>query len=804
MVQQALGGLRVLECGDFVAAPYAATILGHLGADVVKVEPPAGDSNRRRGPFPTGNEGVETSGLHLFLDQAKRSVVADLESPEGKATLHRLAATADLLIASGSVDELRRRGLTYEALAAANPRLVVTSITPQGLQARDTARPLRDITDLATSGWLSLSPTSLEDPSLPPLKPFGQQSHYQAGLHAVTASLGALSAREDTGAGQGVDVSVQAAIVSQLEIGLMHFFYSGAVASRIGTRIVGPWGMVALDDGLLFLVCVTEADWRALISFLGEPDWAASELFADRVVRATGNDALLALIENEMVGRTVAETYAALQEIRVPCAPINDMRQLLEHPHLADRGFFERVEHPVAGTWTYPGAMWKFSETPWQLGRRAPLLGEHTEEVLAEWAPPPPQKSVSRASAAPRLPLEGVRVLAFTWVWAGPHAGMQLAHLGADVIRVESTLRMDTLRAGVGPHWQGKPGPNRSGYVNQYSQGKRSITLNLKDPRAMETVYRLIEQADVVLDNFGAGAPERMGLGYEKLRGIKPDIIQVSMAGHGQTGPIAKYVAYGPTQVPSIGLASLTGYVGGGPREVGISYGDPNGGNCAVVAVLAALHHRRKTGQGQCIDMSQWEAAIPLVAEGLLTYQMTGTQPPRMGNRDEFEAPQGVFRCAGDDAWLAVSCWSDSEWEGLAGAIGRPDLASAEALKTRAGRKAEEAQLEEFIAAWAAGRTAEGAAGALRAAGVPAQPVVTTRDVAEDPELAARGMWVKLPHPETDGATHVGIPWTFTGTPLSVRRAAPALGQHTEEVLVEVLGLRTAEIAGLRAAGALD
>jgi benzylsuccinate CoA-transferase BbsF subunit len=381
---------------------------------------------------------------------------------------------------------------------------------------------------------------------------------------------------------------------------------------------------------------------------------------------------------------------------------------------------------------------------------------------------------------------------------------MQLAHLGADVVRVESTLRMDTLRAGVGPHWQGKPGPNRSGYVNQYSQGKRSITLNLKDPRAMEIVYRLVEEADVVLDNFGAGAPERMGLGYEKLRSIKPDIIQVSMAGHGQTGPIAKYVAYGPTQVPSIGLASLTGYVDGGPREVGISYGDPNGGNCAVIAVLAALHHRRKSGEGQYVDMSQWEAAIPLVAEGLMSYQMTGAQPPRMGNRDEFEAPQGVFRCTGDDAWVAISCWSDSEWDGLARTIGRPDLASDHVLRSRAGRKADEERIEAAITAWAGDRTAEEAASALRAAGVPAQQVFTTRDVAADPELAARGMWVRLPHPETDGATHIGIPWALTRTPLSVRRAAPALGQHTEEVLADVLGLGATEIAELRAAGALD
>jgi benzylsuccinate CoA-transferase BbsF subunit len=244
------------------------------------------------------------------------------------------------------------------------------------------------------------------------------------------------------------------------------------------------------------------------------------------------------------------------------------------------------------------------------------------------------------------LPLEGVRVVDFTWAWAGPTCTLQLAHLGADVIRVESATRPDTMRS-LPPYWQEQRSPNRSGYFNQYNQGKRSLTLNLKHAAALELAKDLVRRGDMVVDNFSAGVMDRMGLGYEVLRALKPDIIQVEMAAHGQTGPYASYVAYGPTQVPMIGLASLTGYPGGGLREVGISYGDPNGGIIAAVAVLAALHHRRRTGEGQYIDMSQWEAALPLVAEGLLTYQMTSAQPPRMGNRDEFEAPQGVFRCAG-------------------------------------------------------------------------------------------------------------------------------------------------------------
>ena len=815
MADGALAGLRILECGDFVAAPYAAALLGHLGADVVKVEPPGGDTNRHRGPFPTGCPDLETSGLHLFLDQTKRSVVLDLETDHGRDELRQLATAADALIASGPPELLERRGLTYAALNGANPALVVTAVTPRGLTGPRQGLPMRELCDLAASGWLSLSPGALDNPDLPPLKPFGQQAHYQAGIHAAIATLGALAARDTTGAGQQVDISVQAVIASQIENGLVHYTYGGRVASRLGVRMLGPWGTVTLADGLLFIVCVTEDEWHRLLAFLGHPEWADSPLFADRLVRAEHNDALLPLLEAELAGREVYPTYLALQAARVPCAPVAEMRDLLSNEHLAARGFFAPADHPIAGRWTYPGAPWQLSDTPWQPGRPAPFLGEHTDAVRREWAagsrgePRSLAPILTRerdagpaAAAGSRLPLADVRVVDFTWAWAGPTCTLQLAHLGADVIKIESAARMDTVR-GLPPFWQDVRSPNRSGYFNQYSQGKRSLTLDLKHPDAHAVVHSLVRCADVVVDNFSAGALERMGFGYDVLRAITPDIIQISMAAHGQTGPLAPFIAYGPTQVPMTGLLSLTGYPDGGPREVGISYGDPNGGINAAVAVLAALHHRRRTGRGQSIDMSQWEAALPLVVEGLLTHQMTGQQPPRMGNRDEFQAPQGVFRCAGTDQWVAISCWSDGEWHALARVLGRPDLCNDPALSTAQGRKAREAELEAAITAWSAGRSPQDAATTLQQAGVPAVPVSTTEELTRDPVLAAREFWVQLPHPECTGARHAGIPWRFSGTPLQVRAAAPVLGQHTEEVLGDVVALTHADITHLRDGGAL-
>jgi benzylsuccinate CoA-transferase BbsF subunit len=240
------------------------------------------------------------------------------------------------------------------------------------------------------------------------------------------------------------------------------------------------------------------------------------------------------------------------------------------------------------------------------------------------------------------LPLEGVRIADFTWVWAGPYCTLQLAHLGADVIRIETRTRPCVTR--LLPPWpEGKPGINRSGYFNQYNQGKRSVTLNYAKPGALEVAHRLVEASDVVTNNFASGVMEKMGLGYEALRKIKPDLIMISLSGYGDTGPFHEYVAYGPAQVPLSGLSSLTGYKGWPPMHAGFSYADPNAGVHGAFAILAALYHRKKTGEGQYIDMSQWECAMGLLPEGIMEYTMNGREPARDGNRDPLIAPHGVF-----------------------------------------------------------------------------------------------------------------------------------------------------------------
>lgn len=409
---------------------------------------------------------------------------------------------------------------------------------------------------------------------------------------------------------------------------------------------------------------------------------------------------------------------------------------------------------------------------------------------------------MSEPAGRRRRPLEGIRVADFTWVWAGPFCTLQLAHLGAEVIRVETASRVCVTR--MLPPWpDGQPGVNRSGYFNQYNQGKKSLSLNLKDERALEVARDLVRHSDVVVENFAAGVMQRLGLGWEVCRTLRPDVIMIALSGYGATGPESEYVSYGPAQVPLSGFSSLTGYPDWRPMHVGISYGDPTGGLHGAVAVLAALLHRRRTGEGQYIDLSQWEGTMALLPEGILEYTMNGTTPGRHGNHDPMWSPHAVYRCAGDDRWVSIVATNEEEWRAIAATID-PALAADPRFVDAPSRKRNEAALDEAIGAWCASRPPEEASRLLQAAGVAACTVNNARDLDEDPHLAARGYFVELPHPEVGVRRHAGIPYRLHGSPLEVRRAAPCLGEDTEQVLRDVLGYDEARIASLREAGLLS
>jgi benzylsuccinate CoA-transferase BbsF subunit len=401
-----------------------------------------------------------------------------------------------------------------------------------------------------------------------------------------------------------------------------------------------------------------------------------------------------------------------------------------------------------------------------------------------------------------QLPLSGVRIADFTWVWAGPFATLQLAHLGAEVIRVESQNRLCVTRR-IPPFAEGEAGVNRSGYYNQFNQGKLSLSLNFTHPEALEIAKQLVAVSDVVSENFAAGVMNKLGLGYEELKKIKPDIIMISMSGYGAVGPESSYVSYGPAQAPLSGLSSLTGFPDFPPMHVGFSYGDPNGGLHGAFAILAALMHRARTGEGQYIDLSQLETSIALVGEGVMTQIMNGAPPPRIGNRDPYLAPHGLFHCQGNDRWVSLVIANEDEWRRLCAGMGKPTLADDPRFATVAARKQHEDELEQIITAWTEPLSAEAVTDALQAVGVAAYPALTNQELANDAHLHARQYFVNLPHPEVGIRQHAGLPWVFSDTPCQVQRPAPCLGQDTLDVMQRVLGYTPEAVTGLQEKGVL-
>jgi crotonobetainyl-CoA:carnitine CoA-transferase CaiB-like acyl-CoA transferase len=378
----ALAGLRIVEVGEMVSAPYAAKLMADAGAEVIKVERPGiGDPARRRGPFAGDQPHPEKSGLFLYLNSNKLGVTLDIASARGFALLERMIRNADVLIHNLAPPEMDRIGLHFQRLSKANPKLIMTSILPFGLDG-----PYRDYRaanlTLWCAGGASYLNGSPQHPEKPPLSTFGQQAYYQGGAHAAVATMGALLAGLGDGAGQHVEVSVQEAVASILEMTFAFWPYVGMIASRLGQKPIQPLEVMKCKDGYIFICCIEEHQWHSFVELMGRPEWAAEEIFSDRLKRAAHWDALRPLLEEWVGGQSVHELYRQALERKIPFAPVSTMGDLLSAEHLKARGFFVELAHPQAGRYRYPGAPVKYSATPWEIRRPAPLLGQHNREVF--------------------------------------------------------------------------------------------------------------------------------------------------------------------------------------------------------------------------------------------------------------------------------------------------------------------------------------------------------------------------------------------------------------------------------------
>ncbi len=401
-----------------------------------------------------------------------------------------------------------------------------------------------------------------------------------------------------------------------------------------------------------------------------------------------------------------------------------------------------------------------------------------------------------------RKPLEGVRVTDFTWIGAGSYTTKILADAGADVIKIESSARIDSLRLGA-PYKDGIKGVNRSGYFADRNSSKRSITIDMKHPEALRLVQRLIDKSDVIANNFTPGVMDRFGLGYEAVRKMKPYIIYLSMSMQGATGPQSSYLGYGSSMASVTGFQQLTGMPGREPAGTGTNYPDHVPNPChAAFAVIAALRHRRRTGEGQRIDFAQTEPMVTLLGPTILDLTVNGHLQEARGNDHDRAAPYGAFRCRGNDRWIAICVMNDAQWSKLCRVLGHPAWMAESCWMTEAQRHADRVALSERLQQETVHRGAEDLMQALQAAGVPAGVVENTEDlIKRDPQLAHRGHWVPLDHAEMGPTLYNSPPYRFTNASVGLTRSAPLLGEHTGEVCRELLGMGQEEMNRLVAAG---
>lgn len=399
--------------------------------------------------------------------------------------------------------------------------------------------------------------------------------------------------------------------------------------------------------------------------------------------------------------------------------------------------------------------------------------------------------------------LDDIRFTDLTWAGAGPFGTKVFSDFGAEIIKVESTVRLDSVRTG-GPFKDREYGVNRSGYFASRNTGKKSFTVDPKTEEGRAIVHELIRRSDVVSNNFGPGAMDRLGLGYEAVRAVKPDIVYLSMPMYGESGPLARLLGVGMTISAVTGLMWATAYEAGDPVGPGTHYPDHAANPYhAAFAVMAALRYRRLTGKGMKIDLSQVESTLNFIGTAVTHWAMTGEEPAITGNADAGAAPHDVFRAAGEDDWLAVAVTEDAHWPALCRVLGRDDLAADPALATAAGRVAARGRVDAAVADWAAARPAAEGAAALLAAGVPAARVASARHLVEDDaQLAARGYFQRVEHPELGRSLYASLPFTVDGERIALDRP-PLLGEHTREILRDLLSMTDPEIDRLDAAGVL-
>ena len=810
----ALAPYRVLDLTDS-HADLCGLVLAGLGADVIKVEPPGGSAGRHVPPLVHGVPSDLASLRFQAFNRGKRSVVLDLDSPLGRADLLRLVASCDFVIENAGPAVMAARGLGFEALRVVRPDLVYVAISPFGQDGPYADHHATDLTLAAMGGMMALN----GDADRRPVRVSVPQTWYHAAVDGAVAAMVAHHLRVSTGEAQFVDVSVQAAVFwTGLNAMIAHAIH-GRNFERNGTELqlstlVTPLVYPCADGEVVLIATANTVQpmlpWMVECGAVSQ-EWLDAEDWLTYDARMLSGQPLVHQIQElraKIVGFTLLHTKATLMTEGLArgmtIAPVNTASDVLTLDQLTVREFWSVVDLGDGRTLRAPGPFARLSATPVSFGGSAPRAGQHNAEVLDALPP----MSVCRGSSARQapvrqaLPLAGIKVADFSWIGVGPITGKALADHGAHVIRIESENPPDRLRL-TGPFTDDIPGINRCQFFGSFNTSKQSLTLNLKTPRGLEIARRVIQWSDLCLDSFTAGTMVDLGLGYDVARQLNPSIIMASTCLMGQTGPASQMSGYGYHAAAASGFYEVTGWNDRAPGGPFNAYTDTIAPRFLAATLMAALDHRRRTGEGQYIDQAQMESALHFLAPELLDVQLSGLSPRRQGNFSPTAAPHDAYPCLGNDQWCAIAVETDAHWRSLRTALGSPAWAADPALCTVAGRLAQIELVDERLAGWTSQYEPQALMDLLQAAGVPAGMVQRSSDHMVDPQLAHRQFFRPMAHPEMGIVPYEGHSYRIAGYNNGPRFPAPCIGEHSYEVLSEVLGLSDDDIAEAMASGAI-
>ncbi|MGV0069702.1 CaiB/BaiF CoA transferase family protein [Mycobacterium colombiense] len=790
-----LTGYTVIDLSTGIAGAYCTKLLADGGADVVKIESPEGDPLRAwsasGATIPDGSDGA----LFSFLAGAKHSVVADPTGDDDAELVNRLLAAADAVVWSAGSDVAEHPDFTAQAIHRRHPHLTVTSITPFGLQGPWRDRAATEFTLQAWSG--GIVGLGRGEQERPPVFVGGQVGEYLAGVYASAATLASRWRRIDGGAGELLDLSMLETQILSLTYHPVSYFDVLGRPWRDMRRPTIP-GVAQAKDGLVDLGCGTAQQWFDLCAMVGHPEWIDEESPLSITEQAN-------IHADELFSWLAATPVDEIRELasafRIPNAPVANGANVTSFDQFVERDSF--VRNPRDG-FRQPSHPYRMRPAQLRAPQPAPRLGEHTERYRA--APLPARPAPTGAAKA--LPLSGIRVLDMTTFWAGPCCTHSLALLGAEVIHVESTRRPDGTRMIAGIPVTEDQWWEKSPIFEALNTNKKGLTLDLQSPRGRELLRRLITTCDVVVENFTPRVLDQIGLDFAAVQSIRPDTVLVRMPGFGLEGPWRDNPAFAYVIESAAGVSWLTGYPDRTPYDP-YSIGDPNAGVHALNAILLALEHRRRTGEGVFVEAAMVDAALSIAAEQVIEYTAYGALLERAGNRGPTAAPQNLYRSADIDefgrldSWVAIAVGTDDQWDSLCRALGSPSWATDPTLSTDSGRRAHHDAIDEQLAAWCGRRSRDEIVSTLWDAGVPVAKVMQPHRQPELEQLAFRDFFEEVDHPVNGPARLSTVPMRFSAGPHKFHTEhAPLLGQHNHELL-SGLGLSDSEIAALEADGVI-